>query len=66
MRRSTSRCVLPSLFNPGRRIDPVLAVLQTLSQHYIGLHNEATHKKTATTGAFVCFKPATISGGECS
>eukprot|EP00966_Prymnesium_polylepis_P330821 7386429-Prymnesium_polylepis.1 len=32
--------------------------------HYIGLHNEATHKKTATTGAFVCFKPATVSGGE--
>jgi len=37
---------------------------QTLSKHYIGLHNEATHKKTATTGAFVCFKPATVSGGE--
>jgi len=37
---------------------------QALSTHYIGLHNEATHKKTATTGAFVCFKPATIRGGE--
>lgn len=37
---------------------------QSLSQHYIGLHNEATHKKTATTGAFVCFSPATVSGGE--
>merc|ERR1719313_1288596 len=37
---------------------------QALSRHYIDLHNEATHKKTATTGAFVCFKPATVSGGE--
>jgi len=37
---------------------------QALAKHYIGLHNEATHKKTATTGAFVCFKPATVSGGE--
>merc|ERR1712087_108248 len=37
---------------------------QALSKHYIGLHNEATEKKTATTGAFVCFKPATVSGGE--
>jgi len=37
---------------------------QALSKHYIGLHNESTFKKTATTGAFVCFKPATIKGGE--
>jgi len=37
---------------------------QSLSQHYIGLHQESTHKKTATYGAFVCFKPATIQGGE--
>ena len=37
---------------------------QSLSQHYIGLHQESTHKKTATYGAFVCFKPATIKGGE--
>jgi len=37
---------------------------QSLAKHYIGLHNEATEKKTAKTGAFVCFKPATISGGE--
>ena len=37
---------------------------ESLSQHYIGLHQESTHKKTATYGAFVCFKPATVSGGE--
>jgi len=37
---------------------------QSLSQHYIGLHQESTHKKTATYGAFVCFKPATEKGGE--
>mmetsp|Transcript_11520 Transcript_11520/g.21783 ORF Transcript_11520/g.21783 Transcript_11520/m.21783 type:complete len:457 (+) Transcript_11520:49-1419(+) len=37
---------------------------QSLSKHYIGLHNEATYKKTATYGAFVCFMPATVSGGE--
>ena len=37
---------------------------QSLSKHYIGLHNEATFTKTATTGAFVCFKPATEWGGE--
>ena len=37
---------------------------QSLSRHYIGLHQEMTEKKTATAGAFVCFKPATISGGE--
>jgi len=37
---------------------------QALSKHYIGLHNESTFKKTAKTGAFVCFKPATVSGGE--
>lgn len=37
---------------------------QALSKHYIGLHNESTFKKTAKSGAFVCFKPATVSGGE--
>ena len=37
---------------------------ESLSRHYIGLHQESTHKKTATYGAFVCFKKATISGGE--
>jgi len=37
---------------------------KSLSQHYIGLHQESTHKKTATYGAFVCFKPATEKGGE--
>mmetsp|Transcript_6112 Transcript_6112/g.15040 ORF Transcript_6112/g.15040 Transcript_6112/m.15040 type:complete len:393 (-) Transcript_6112:382-1560(-) len=37
---------------------------QSLSQHYIGLHNEATKKKSAMYGAFVCFKPATVKGGE--
>ena len=37
---------------------------ESLAQHYIGLHQESTHKKTATYGAFVCFKPATESGGE--
>ena len=37
---------------------------QSLSQHYIGLHQESTHKKTAKYGAFVCFKPATVRGGE--
>merc|ERR1719472_447307 len=37
---------------------------QSLAKHYIGLHNEATYKKTATTGAFVCFQPATVRGGE--
>lgn len=37
---------------------------QSLSQHYIGLHQESTHKKTAKFGAFVCFKPATVKGGE--
>jgi hypothetical protein len=37
---------------------------QSLSKHYIGLHQEMTERKTATTGAFVCFKPATVSGGE--
>jgi hypothetical protein len=37
---------------------------ESLSQHYIGLHQESTHKKTATYGAFVCFQPATESGGE--
>lgn len=37
---------------------------QSLAGHYIGLHNEATTKKTARFGAFVCFKPATVRGGE--
>ena len=37
---------------------------ESLSKHYIGLHNESTFKKTAKQGAFVCFKPATVSGGE--
>merc|ERR1719379_147946 len=37
---------------------------QSLAQHYIGLHQEMTEKRTATTGAFVCFQPATESGGE--
>lgn len=37
---------------------------QSLRQHYIGLHQESTHKKTARYGAFVCFQPATVSGGE--
>jgi len=37
---------------------------QNLSQHYIGLHQEMTERKCATNGAFVCFKPATESGGE--
>jgi len=37
---------------------------QSLSQHYIGLHQEMTEKKTATSGAFVCFSPASVSGGE--
>jgi len=37
---------------------------QSLSQHYIGLHQEMTEKRTATYGAFVCFQPATVSGGE--
>jgi len=36
----------------------------SLSRHYIGLHQESTHKKTATYGAFVCFKAATVDGGE--
>ena len=37
---------------------------QSLAGHYIGLHNEATTKKTARFGAFVCFKPASVRGGE--
>ena len=37
---------------------------QSLSKHYIGLHNESSEKKAATYGAFVCFMPATVSGGE--
>merc|ERR1719313_657621 len=37
---------------------------QSLAKHFIGLHNEATFTKTATTGAFVCFQPASVKGGE--
>jgi len=37
---------------------------QSLAKHYIGLHNEATFTKTAAYGAFVCFSPASKSGGE--
>jgi len=37
---------------------------QSLRGHYIGLHQESTHVKTSTYGAFVCFKPATVKGGE--
>ena len=37
---------------------------QSLSRHYIGLHQEMTERKTATAGAFVCFEPATVEGGE--
>ena len=37
---------------------------QSLSKHYIGLHNESTNKKAAKAAAFVCFKPATVFGGE--
>lgn len=37
---------------------------QSLKGHYIGLHNESTFKKTAAFGAFVCFSPATVGGGE--
>jgi hypothetical protein len=36
----------------------------TLRGHYIGLHQESTHVKTSTYGAFVCFQEATVSGGE--
>lgn len=36
----------------------------SLRGHYIGLHQESTHVKTSTYGAFVCFSPATIKGGE--
>jgi len=35
---------------------------QSLSKHYIGLHNESTNKKAAKAAAFVCFKPATVDG----
>ena len=31
---------------------------------HTGLHNESTFKKTAAYGAFVCFSPASVSGGE--
>lgn len=36
----------------------------SLRGHYIGLHQESTHVKTSTYGAFVCFSPASVSGGE--
>jgi len=36
----------------------------SLAQHLVGLHNESTCVKTATYGAFVCFKPADEGGGE--
>lgn len=36
----------------------------SLAQHFVGLHNESTFVKTATYGAFVCFKPASEGGGE--
>lgn len=35
----------------------------SLAQHYIGLHQESTHVKTSTYGAFVCFQDAP-EGGE--
>jgi hypothetical protein len=35
-----------------------------LRQHYIGLHQESTAKRTAAAGAFVCFKRATQEGGR--
>jgi len=37
---------------------------KSLSQHFVGLHNESTYVKTAAFGAFVCFKPASEGGGE--
>lgn len=36
---------------------------ESLQQHYIGLHQESTHVKTSTYGAFVCFQNAP-EGGE--
>jgi len=36
----------------------------TLRGHYIGLHQESTHVKTSTFGAFVCFEEASVEGGE--
>lgn len=35
-----------------------------LRGHYIGLHQEATAKRTAAAAAFVCFKRATEGGGR--
>jgi hypothetical protein len=35
-----------------------------LRQHYIGLHQESTAKRTAAAAAFVCFKKATEEGGR--
>jgi hypothetical protein len=35
-----------------------------LRQHYIGLHQESTAKRTAAAAAFVCFKRATEQGGH--
>ena len=36
----------------------------SLRQHYIGLHNESTAKRTAAYAAFVCFQRATGGGGR--
>merc|ERR1719343_413526 len=36
----------------------------SLRQHYIGLHQESTGKRTAAAAAFVCFKRAEESGGH--
>jgi hypothetical protein len=36
----------------------------SLRQHYIGLHNESTAKRTAAYAAFVCFQRATEGGGR--
>eukprot|EP00438_Fugacium_kawagutii_P019490 Skav235623 [mRNA] locus=scaffold358:293091:295243:+ [translate_table: standard] len=36
----------------------------SLAGHFVGLHNESTFVKTATYGAFVCFKQASEGGGE--
>mmetsp|Transcript_36849 Transcript_36849/g.115341 ORF Transcript_36849/g.115341 Transcript_36849/m.115341 type:complete len:449 (-) Transcript_36849:154-1500(-) len=35
-----------------------------LRQHYIGLHQESTAKRTAAAAAFVCFQKATEEGGR--
>lgn len=36
----------------------------SLRQHYIGLHQESTGKRTAAAAAFVCFKKAEENGGH--